>query len=225
MNARPRIAAVAALAFGLLGFALAAVIVIEGFPRGLIIAALVLASTVGGWYLIVGPLPARLLGGASVAAALTAALLLVAGDRLVELLLLIGAVVLCCLAARVAFGYRADLPLGSRLRSGRSCYSTRSPAAARRSASGSPMLPARAGSAPSSSVPATTSTVHRPTNQGERLQGRLGAETDDRELEIDLTWSTGAGTPKRTKGGRRLFNDLLDRTGRTGTIDGSLPKR
>ena len=74
------------------------------------IAALVLASTVGGWYLIVGPLPARLLGGASVAAALTAALLLVAGDRLVELLLLIGAVALCCLSARVAFGYRADLP-------------------------------------------------------------------------------------------------------------------
>ena len=110
MNARPRIAAALALALGVLAFALAAVIVIDSFPSGLIAAALVLASTIGGWYLIVGPLPARLLGGASVAATLIAAVLLVAGEHLVELLVLIGSVVLCCLAARLAFGFRADLP-------------------------------------------------------------------------------------------------------------------
>ena len=110
MNARPRIAAALALALGVLAFALAAVIVIDSFPSGLIAAALVLASTIGGWYLIVGPLPARLLGGASVAATLIAAVLLVAGEHLVELLVLIGSVVLCSLAARLAFGFRADLP-------------------------------------------------------------------------------------------------------------------
>jgi len=110
MNAGPRIAAVGALACGVLGFALAAIIVIDGFPRGLIVAALVLAATIGAWYLIVGPLSARVLGGVAVAVALAAALLLVSGDRVVELLLLIGVAALCCLCVRLAFGFRAHLP-------------------------------------------------------------------------------------------------------------------
>ena len=110
MNARPRIAAVGALVFGALGFVLAAVIVIDAFPRGLIAAALVIAATIGAWYLIVGPLSLRVFGGAATIVALTVAVLLISGDHLLELLLLIGAAALSCLGTRLAFGYRADLP-------------------------------------------------------------------------------------------------------------------
>jgi diacylglycerol kinase family enzyme len=108
-GARPRIAAVGALVFGALGFLLVLASTLDSFPRGLIVAALVVAAAIGAWYVIVGPLSARILGSAGAVAALAVALLLVTGDGLLELSMLIGAVALCCVCARLAFGFRADL--------------------------------------------------------------------------------------------------------------------
>ena len=81
MNARPRIAAVGALVFGALGFVLAAVIVIDAFPRGLIAAALVIAATIGAWYLIVGPLSLRVFGGAATGVEVAISVLLTSSDH------------------------------------------------------------------------------------------------------------------------------------------------
>lgn len=110
MNGGSRTAALGALVFGALGCLIAAAFVFTAFPRGLVAAALVAVAAVGAWYLVVGPLQARILGAGAAVAALVAALLLVSGDHLLVLLLLSGAVALCCLCARLAFGFRADLP-------------------------------------------------------------------------------------------------------------------
>jgi diacylglycerol kinase family enzyme len=106
---RQRIAALGALASGLAGLVLGALVAVGAFPRGLVVVALVVAAAVGAWYAVVGPLSVRVLGGAAAILAVVAAILLATGGRLVELLSLIAAIAICCACARLAFGFRADL--------------------------------------------------------------------------------------------------------------------
>ena len=109
MSAR-RPAAIAALLLGVAGMALAIVVAVQEFPRGLIALACVALGAAGAWYGVLRRGAVRVAGLAVGALGLAAAFLVVAGDRLLEEVLVLAAVALSGACGRVAFGIRADLP-------------------------------------------------------------------------------------------------------------------
>ena len=103
-------AAIGALALGLSGLGLAAVVAVQEFPRGLIALGLVALAAAAAWYGVLRRGTGRVLGLAVAALALGATLLLLIGDRLLEELIVAAAIVLSLVCARAAFGARAHLP-------------------------------------------------------------------------------------------------------------------
>ena len=105
-----RVAAIGALLFGVAGIALAAVIAVQEFPRGLIALACVTIAAAAAWFGIVRRGTARVAGLAIGAVGLAAAIWLLLGERLFEELLVVAALVLGCVLGRAAFAIRAELP-------------------------------------------------------------------------------------------------------------------
>jgi Diacylglycerol kinase catalytic domain len=105
-----RAAAIAALLLGLAGMALAVVVAVQEFPRGLIALACVGLGAAGAWYGVLRRGAVRVAGLAVGALGLAAAILLLASDRLLEELLVVAAVALSGACGRAAFGFRAELP-------------------------------------------------------------------------------------------------------------------
>ena len=103
-------AALGALAFGVGGLALAAVVAVQEFPRGLIALGCVVLAAGAAWYGILRRGAPRVLGLAVGVLGLGAAVLLLVSDRLLEQLLVVGALVLSVICARTAFSVRAHLP-------------------------------------------------------------------------------------------------------------------
>jgi diacylglycerol kinase family enzyme len=109
MSAR-RPAAIAALLLAVVGMALAVVVAVQEFPRGLIAFACVALGAAGAWYGVLRRGAVRVAGLAVGALGLAAAILLLASDRLLEEVLVVAALALSGACGRVAFGIRADLP-------------------------------------------------------------------------------------------------------------------
>jgi diacylglycerol kinase family enzyme len=109
MSAR-RIAAIGALLLGLGGVALAVVVAVQEFPRGLIALVCVAVATSAAWYGVLRRGPVRVAGFCVGVLGVGAAVLLLLSDRLVEELVVVAALVLSCACARAAFGLRAHLP-------------------------------------------------------------------------------------------------------------------
>ncbi|MFL5817260.1 MAG: diacylglycerol/lipid kinase family protein [Conexibacter sp.] len=107
---RRRAAAIGALLLGLGGFALALVVAVQAFPRGLIVLACVVVAAAAGWYGALHRGPVRIAGLLICVLAFAAALALLAGDHLLEEALVVGALVLGGGLARAAFDVRARLP-------------------------------------------------------------------------------------------------------------------
>jgi diacylglycerol kinase family enzyme len=105
-----RAAVIAALLLGLAGMALAVVVAVQEFPRGLIALACVGLGAAGAWYGVLRRGAVRVAGLAVGALGLAAAILLLASDRLLEELLVVAAVALSGACGRAAFGFRAELP-------------------------------------------------------------------------------------------------------------------
>jgi diacylglycerol kinase family enzyme len=91
---------------------LAVFVVVDQFPRGLIVFACVVIALAAGWYGLLRRGAARLLGLGIAAAALIApvVLLLADGDHAVEAILIPVGLILCLGAARAAFRVKASLP-------------------------------------------------------------------------------------------------------------------
>ena len=109
MSAR-RAAAVGALLLGFGGFALAVVVAVQEFPRGLIALACVTVAAVAAWYGVLRRGAVRVVGLSVGVLGLGAAILLLVSDRLLEQVLVVGALVLSGVCARAAFGVRVHLP-------------------------------------------------------------------------------------------------------------------
>jgi diacylglycerol kinase family enzyme len=109
---KPRLAAVIALGFAALTVAAALYVVVESFPRGLVVAVLLVGSAVSAWYGLLRRGVARWAGlGAAMLLGL-AAVLVVVVDAGVRELLLVGAAAFATLGAtKAAFAFRR--PLGS----------------------------------------------------------------------------------------------------------------
>ena len=90
---------------------LAAYIVVQQFPRGLIVLACVPIALGAGWYGLLHRGAARLIGlGIALAAVIAPAILLAAdGDHVLEAILVVAGLILCLGAARAAF--RVKVPL------------------------------------------------------------------------------------------------------------------
>jgi diacylglycerol kinase family enzyme len=105
-----RIAALVALLVAPATLTLAVVVVVEEFPRGLIVLACVCLAVVAGWYGLVRRGLARVLGLSLAALAVAgASVVLLAGDRLVEEILIVAGVLLTVAAARAAFAIHVPL--------------------------------------------------------------------------------------------------------------------
>jgi diacylglycerol kinase family enzyme len=112
-----RIAALVALLVAPATLALAVVVVVEEFPRGLIVLACVCLAVVAGWYGLVRRGLARVLGLSLAALAVAgASVVLLAGDHLVEEILIVAGVLLTVAAARAAFAIHVPLPPAPRPR-------------------------------------------------------------------------------------------------------------
>jgi Diacylglycerol kinase catalytic domain len=109
--ARQRAAAIVAVVLAPAVVLLAAYIVVEQFPRGLIVLGCVAVALAAGWYGLLRRGAARLLGlGIAVAALIAPVVLLVSdGDHVVEAILIPVGLVLTLAAARAAF--RVKVPL------------------------------------------------------------------------------------------------------------------
>jgi len=107
---RRRAAALGALAFGFGGFALAVVVAVEAFPRGLVALACVAVGAAAAWYGALRTGPLRIAGLALGALGLGAAIVLLLNHRLLEEAVVVGALVLSGVLARVAFATRVQLP-------------------------------------------------------------------------------------------------------------------
>ena len=110
---RRRAAAAGALALGLAGLALAIVVAVEAFPRGLLTLALAAAGASVAWYGLLHVGGIRVAGLTVGTLGLAAAVVLVAKERLVEEALVVGALVLAGVLARAAFAHRVELPAAS----------------------------------------------------------------------------------------------------------------
>src|SRR5215204_2608149 len=140
LGSRRRAAAGLALLLGVATLLLALYVVIQQFPRGLIVLACVAAALAAGWYGLLrrGVLRLVSLGVALVALAVPVMLLLTDGDHLAEAIL-IGVGLTASLAlARAAFRRRVSLPAAPRP-DRPVLFSTRSLAGVRRSDSRSPI--------------------------------------------------------------------------------------
>ena len=93
-------AAIGALLLGFGGFALAVVVAVQEFPRGLIALACIAVAVVAAWYGIVRVGAHRVVGLAVGALGLAAAIGLLFNDRLIEELVVVGALVLGCVCGR-----------------------------------------------------------------------------------------------------------------------------
>jgi hypothetical protein len=109
--ARQRAAAIGAVVLAPAVILLAAYIVVEQFPRGLIVLACVAIALAAGWYGLLRRGVARLVGlGVALAALIAPAALLASdGDHVAEAILIPVGLVLCLGAARAAF--RVKVPL------------------------------------------------------------------------------------------------------------------
>ena len=105
-----RAAAIGALLFGLAGVALAAVIAVQEFPRGLIALACVTIAAAAAWFGIVRRGAARVIGLAIGTAGVAVAIGLLVGERLLEELVVVAALALACVLGRAAFAIRTQLP-------------------------------------------------------------------------------------------------------------------
>ncbi len=106
-----RLAAVAALVLPPLILVLAVDIVIEQFPRGLIVLAGVTLAMAAAWYGLLRTGPARVLGLAIAGAALAAVVvvLIADGDHVVEALVILAGIALTLAATRAAFSLHVPL--------------------------------------------------------------------------------------------------------------------
>src|SRR5262245_41028297 len=109
-RAARRAAAIGALLLGVAGWALAVVVAVQTFPRGLVALACLALAAAGAWYGLLRRGAERVAGLSVGALGLAAALLVLVSDRLLEGLLVVGALALSCACARAAFSVRADLP-------------------------------------------------------------------------------------------------------------------
>src|SRR4051794_41156177 len=109
MSAR-RAAAIGALLFGFAGLALAALIAVQEFPRGLIALACVTIAAAAAWFGIVRRGVARVAGLAVGTLGLAVAIGLLLGERLLEELLVAALLVLSCALGRAAVAIRSQLP-------------------------------------------------------------------------------------------------------------------
>src|SRR3954468_24400944 len=109
MHAR-QAAAIGSLLFAVAGLALAVVVAVQEFPRGLIVLACVALGAAGAWYGILRRGAPRIAGLTVGALGAGAAIVLLVGDRLLEQVLVVAALALSVACGRVAFGARADLP-------------------------------------------------------------------------------------------------------------------
>ena len=107
---RPRAAAIGAVVFDLTGLALAVVIAVQEFPRGLIALACVTIGAAAAWFGIVRRGAARVAGLAIGVVGLAVPIALLVGERLLEELVVAGLLVLGCILGRAAFAIRAELP-------------------------------------------------------------------------------------------------------------------
>ena len=110
--ARQRAAAVVAVVLAPAVVLLAVFVVVQQFPRGLIVLACVAIALAAGWYGLLRRGAARLLGLGIAAAALIlpAALLVTDGDHVAEAILIPVGFILCLGAARAAFRVKVSLP-------------------------------------------------------------------------------------------------------------------
>ena len=99
-----------ALLLGFGGFALAVVVAVQEFPRGLIAFACVTLAAVAAWYGALRRGAVRVAGLSVGVLGLGAAIVLLLSDRLLEQALVVGALVLSGACARAAFGVRVHLP-------------------------------------------------------------------------------------------------------------------
>lgn len=108
---RQRVAAIAAVVLAPAVVLLAAYIVVDQFPRGLIVLGCVAIALAAGWYGLLRRGMSRLLGlGIAMAAVIAPAALLVAdGDHIAEAILIPVGLVLALTAARAAFRVRVPL--------------------------------------------------------------------------------------------------------------------
>src|SRR4051794_11234206 len=109
MSAR-RAAAIGALLFGFAGLALAAVIAVQEFPRGLIALGCVTIAAAAAWLGIVRRGAGRVAGLAIAAVGLAVAIGLVVGERVLEELLVAALLAVACVLGRAAFAIRTELP-------------------------------------------------------------------------------------------------------------------
>jgi Diacylglycerol kinase catalytic domain len=105
-----RIAAIGALLLGLGGLALAVVVAVQEFPRGLIALGCVVVAVSAAWYGVLRRGAVRVAGLSVGVLGLGAAILLLLSDRLLEQVLVVAALVLSGACARAAFGLRVHLP-------------------------------------------------------------------------------------------------------------------
>lgn len=108
---RRRIAAIGALLLGTAGLALAAVVAVQEFPRGLIALACVVVAVAAAWHGVLRTGVVRVAGLALGALGLIAAVVLVASDQLGLELLAVALIVAACAVGRIAFEVRARLPV------------------------------------------------------------------------------------------------------------------
>jgi diacylglycerol kinase family enzyme len=109
MSAR-RMAALGAVVLGVGGLALAIVVAVQEFPRGLIALACVTVASVAAWYGVLRRGALRAAGLAVGVIGLAAAIVLLLSDRVVEQVIVVVALALSVACARAAFGVRAHLP-------------------------------------------------------------------------------------------------------------------
>ena len=108
---RDRLAAVIALALGLVSALLALEFVSSNFPRGILVVSCAVAALALAWYALVGAGPARILGIVGSIAALVAGLLVLSGgDELWRFVVTVASLASTAAAARRAFKVRVPLP-------------------------------------------------------------------------------------------------------------------
>jgi diacylglycerol kinase family enzyme len=105
-----RLAAVGALAIGLAALVLAVVVVVQEFPRGLLVLALVCVGALAAWYGVLRRGPARVAGLAIGAVGFAAAIVLLVSDHVLEVALIVGGLVLAGSLAHTALVMRVRLP-------------------------------------------------------------------------------------------------------------------
>src|SRR6476646_3941520 len=109
MRAR-QAAAIGAVLLGLAALALAVVVAVQEFPRGLIALVCVAVGAAAAWYGLLRRGPLRAAGLGVGVLGFGAAIVLLFSDRLLEQLLVLAAIALGLVCARAAFGVRAELP-------------------------------------------------------------------------------------------------------------------